>query len=320
MVPVPHRAQLAALVPAARRVLEGLITAWAAITLTFLALRLSAGDPVASLLAQGVTTPARAEALRHELGLDRPLVEQYTGYLAGLARGTLGNSLYTGQPVESVIGSQFPATLQLGLASLTIAVLLGLLLGTVGAWSGSSLPGRVAPALSGLATSLPVATTGVLALLLFGLAVRSAPRGDPLVAFGRTALPAVVLGYAASGPFARAIQSGLEGSLRAPFVLAARARGVRRSLRLLWHALRPSLPPAISLIALEAAFLFSGTVVTETVFSRPGLGRLLVRAILQGDFPIAQGIVGLAALFYVGSQVLADLMALGLDPRIRRAI
>ncbi|HLF82239.1 MAG TPA: ABC transporter permease, partial [Anaerolineales bacterium] len=247
MVPVPHRAQLAALVPAARRVLEGLITAWAAITLTFLALRLSAGDPVASLLAQGATTPARAEALRHELGLDRPLVEQYTGYLAGLARGKLGNSLYTGQPVESVIGSQFPATLQLGLASLTIAVLLGLLLGTVGAWSGSSLPGRVAPALSGLATSLPVATTGVLALLLFGLAVRSAPRGDRLVAFGRTALPAVVLGYAASGPFARAIQSGLEGSLRAPFVLAARARGVRRSLRLLWHALRPSLPPAISL-------------------------------------------------------------------------
>jgi peptide/nickel transport system permease protein len=159
----------------------------------------------------------------------------------------------------------------------------------------------------------------VLALLLFGLAVRTVPRGDPLVAFGRTALPAFVLGYATSGPFARAIQSGLEGSLRAPFVLAARARGVRRSLRLLWHALRPALPPAVSLIALEAAFLFSGTVVTETVFSRPGLGRLLVRAILQGDFPIAQGIVGLAALFYVGSQVLADLIALGLDPRIRRA-
>jgi peptide/nickel transport system permease protein len=310
---------LASLARAARRLLEGLLTAWAAVTLTFLSLRLAAGDPVASLLAQGLATPERAEALRHELGLDQPLAAQYAGYLAGLIRGQLGTSLYTGQPVEVVIGAQLPSTLQLGLASLAVAVGLGALLGTAGAWNRSALAGRLATTVSGLATSLPVATTGVLALLLFGLAVRTAPRGDPAVEVARTGLPALVLGFAASGPFARAIQSGLEGSLQAPFVLAARARGMRRSLRLLWHALRPTLPPAFSLIALEAAFLFSGTVVTETVFSRPGLGRLLIRAILQGDFPIAQGVVGLAALFHVGSQVAADLMAIGLDPRLRRA-
>jgi peptide/nickel transport system permease protein len=310
---------MAALAPAARRLLEGLVTAWAAVTLTFFALRMAAGDPIASLLAQGIAPPARAELLRTQLGFDRPLLVQYFTFLGGLLRGRLGASLYTGQPVESVIAEQFPFTLQLATASLAVAVPLGLVLGATAAWGRRSLAGQLAPALSGLATALPVATTGVLALLLFGLVARSSPRGEALIAFGRTALPAAVLGYAASGPFARAIQAGLEASLHAPFILAARARGVRRSLRLLWHALRPSLPPAVSLMALEAAFLFSGTVVTETVFSRPGLGRLLVRAILQGDFPIAQGIVGLAALFYVGSQVLADLLALGLDPRMRRA-
>lgn len=320
MVPLPHRTQLAALAPAVRRLLEGGLTAWAAITLTFFALRLAAGDPAASLLAQGLATPEQAEALRLELGLDHPLPVQYARYLAEFLQGRMGTSLYTGQPVEQVILAQLPATLRLGLASLAIAVLLGLVLGTAGAWDRASVAGRLAPALSGLATALPVATTGVLALLLYGVGVRLIPAGNPWIQYARTALPAAVLGYATAGPFARAIQAGLQGNLRAPFLLAARARGVRRSPRLLWHALRPSLPPAVSLIALEAAFLFSGTVVTETVFSRPGLGRLLVRSILQGDFPIAQGVVGLAAAFYVGSQVLADLAALALDPRLRRTV
>jgi ABC-type dipeptide/oligopeptide/nickel transport system permease component len=131
-------------------------------------------------------------------------------------------------------------------------------------------------------------------------------------------LPALVLGFASSGAIARVVQFGLTESLQAPYVLAARARGLAPGLRLLWHALRPVLPPVISLGALEAAYLFGGTVVTETVFSRPGLGRLLVSAILQGDYPIAQGLVALAALFYTASHLLADGAAMALDPRLRR--
>ena len=138
---------------------------------------------------------------------------------------------------------------------------------------------RAATTLSGLATSLPVATTGVISLLIVSLLARGQVRGIQLW------LPALVLGFAASGPFARAVHSGLESSLSSPFILAAKARGLRRSRRLYWHALRPALPAAIALIALEAAFLFAGAVVTETVFSRPGLGRTLVRSILQADFP-----------------------------------
>ncbi len=128
-----------------------------------------------------------------------------------------------------------------------------------------------------------------------------------------------VLGFASSGPIARVIHSGLSESLRSPYILAAQARGIQRGFRLLRHALRPSLAPVISLIALEAAFLFSGTVVTETVFSRPGLGRLLVKSILEGDYPITLGLVALAAILYTISHVLADLLTLIIDPRLQRA-
>jgi ABC-type dipeptide/oligopeptide/nickel transport system permease component len=133
-------------------------------------------------------------------------------------------------------------------------------------------------------------------------------------------MPALVLGFATAGAIARVARASLDESIEAPYMLAARARGIRQSMRLLWHALRPALPPVVSLSALEAAFLFSGTVVTETVFSRPGLGRLLVSSILQGDYPVALGLVALAAIFYTASLVTGDLIAMALDPRLRRTI
>jgi ABC-type dipeptide/oligopeptide/nickel transport system permease component len=167
-----------------------------------------------------------------------------------------------------------------------------------------------------MATALPVAFTGILALLLVvGLPAGTASGGWAPIR--RLALPVLVLGYASSGAIARVVQAGLSESLIRPYMLAARARGLRPRIRLLWHALRPALPPAVSLSALEAAYLFGGTVVTETVFSRPGLGRLLVSSILQGDFPIAQGLVVLAAIVYAASHFAADALAMTIDPRLR---
>jgi peptide/nickel transport system permease protein len=281
------------------------------VTLTFFALRLAAGDPVASLLSQGLTTPEQAEAMRRSLGYDLPLLQQYLHFLANLTRGDLGVSLYSGQSVSAIIGAQVSSTAQLAALSLAVALPLGILLGSVSSWKTRPAAQRAATTLSGLATSLPVATTGVISLLIVGLLARGRIGGVQLW------LPALVLGFAAAGPFARAVHSGLESSLRSPFILAAKARGLRRGRRLYWHALRPALPAAITLMALEAAFLFAGAVVTETVFSRPGLGRTLVRSILQADFPVAQGIVALAAIIYVGSQVLADGLGWALDPRLR---
>ncbi len=311
MVSLPERPGITALVTLGRRLTGGLLTAVAAVTLTFFALRLAAGDPVASLLSQGLTTPEQAEALRRNLGYHLPLLQQYLLFLSNLARGDLGVSLYSGQSVSTILGSQLASTLQLAALSLAIALPLGIILGSASSWKTRPAAQRTASTLSGLATSLPVATTGVISLLIVGLLAGGQARGVELW------LPALVLGFAASGPFARAVHSGLESSLSSPYILAAKARGLRRGRRIYWHALRPALPAAIALIALEAAFLFAGAVVTETVFSRPGLGRTLVRSILQADFPVAQGIVALAALLYVGSQVVADGLGWILDPRLR---
>lgn len=315
--PAQSGARATALALLLRRSAAALLTAWAAVSLTFFALRLSAGDPVASLLSQGLASEAQAQALRRELGFDRPLAVQYLSFLAGLARGDLGISLYTGRPVVRTIGEQLPATLQLAGSGLAIAVVLGLGLGVLAAWKDRTLLGRASSALAGLATALPVAFTGVLALLAFLWLRQSLPMAFWGWARG-LALPALVLGFGSAGALARVVQFGLLDSLRAEYVVGARARGVAAGPRLLWHALRPALPPAISLGALEAAYLFGGTVVTETVFSRPGLGRLLVGAILQGDYAVAQGVVALAALVYTASHLIADSLAMAIDPRLRR--
>ncbi len=313
MVPLLNRSSTSPVSGPIRRLFDGLLIAWAAVTLTFFALRLSAGDPVASLLSHGLTTRQQAEQLRQRLGYDLPLIQQYVHYLGSLARGDLGVSIYSGQPVMVLLRAALPSTLALAGASLMIAIPLGAVLGGLAGWGSQPILRRLAGTLASLSTSLPVAATGVIGLLILG--GRSGP-DSPAVQPGLW-LPAAVLGWAAAGPFARAVQAGLRSSRHAPFILAARARGLRPNGRLIWHAARPAVPAIASLLAVEAAFLFAGTVVTETVFSRPGLGRTLVRSILQGDFPIAQAIVGLSALVYVATQLVADGLARSADPRLR---
>ena len=287
--------------------------------MAFFILRFAGGDPIASLLSQGLTTPEQADQLRQNLGLDKPILEQYLDTFIALFKGDLGISLYSGRAVESILASQLPSTLELAGSSFLIALIAGFTLGITAAWKSKSTTGQVARMVSSLALSLPVASTGILALLALGWMIRSNPPFQGLDILQRLWLPALVLGFASCGPIARIVQAGMVESLRSPYLLAAKARGLDRFRRILWHALKPAMPPAISLIALEAAFLFSGTVITESVFSRPGLGRLLVRSILQGDFPVAQMIIGLAAVFYTASQVMADSMALLLDPRLKES-
>jgi peptide/nickel transport system permease protein len=319
MVPVSDRRSSRPLAAILRRLLEALATAWAAASFTFFSLRLAAGDPLASLLSRGLANAEQVQALRQALGLDRPLLVQYLDFLRGLLGGDLGRSLYTGRPVARIIAEQFPPTAQLALAALGIALLLGFAWGILAAWRAPSWESSAAEHVAGLATSLPVAFTGILAIILLGRLVQGGI-GLRLTQWqGGLAPAALVLGFATAGAIAKVVQGGLEETRRAPFMLGARARGIPPGARLLWHALRPSLPPAISLVGLEAAFLLAGTVVTETIFARPGLGRLLVSSILQGDYPVAQGIVVFAALLYTLSNSLADVLAFTLDPRLREA-
>ncbi len=308
MVPPSDRSRTRILIPLWRRAGQGFLTAFAALTLTFFILRLVGTDPVDSLLAQGLASPAQADGIRHRLGLDQPLPTQYLTFLTGLIRGDFGVSIYTQRPVLQTIFEQFRWTIELGIVGLAFGTFLGLALGTLAAWRDADGVGVLSANLASLLTALPVAFTGI---LILWIASRLGLSGNGIF------LPGLVLSLSITGPIARLTYASLRESLMSPYILAAQARGFRRDSRLLWHALRPTLPALVSLIALEAAFLFAGTVVTETLFSRPGLGRLMVRAILEGDYPITQGLVTLAALIYTGSHILADSLALLLDPRLR---
>jgi ABC-type dipeptide/oligopeptide/nickel transport system permease component len=317
MVSTSDRPQRRLLTSVLRRLLAALGTLWAAVTLSFFALRVAGGDPTQSLLSQGLASVEQVAALRKDLGLDAPLVIQYIRYMGGLVRGDMGSSIFTQRAVAAVIAEQLPSSIELGLGALTISLVLGLALGVAAGWHPGRTSGIIAGGLSSLATGLPVAVLGLGAILVASAMARSIPAAIGLTSAGGLLLPSLTLGFAASGALARVIQAGLAETRSAPYLIAARARGIGGGVRLLWHALKPVLPLAVSLAALQAAFLLSGTVVTETVFSRPGLGRLLVTSILEGDFTVVQGIVVLAAAVYSLTQAAAEVGALFLDPRLR---
>ena len=317
MVSFTDRFENGALRTVFRRLLEGLVTAWAAVTVTFFALHLTAGDPLSGLFSRGLATQEQIEATRVSLGLDAPLLIQYLRYLAGIFRGDLGVSLYTRRPVSQEIFAQLPSTLELAFSGLLIAITLGFALGILSAWKEDHVTGKLASVVTGIATGFPIAFTGVLALYAVRTSYQFLPIGS-LSPIQHLALPALVLGFASAGGIARVVHAGLRESMRKPYMLAVQARGIQRGFRFLWHALKPSLPPAVSMSALEAAFLLSGTVITETVFARPGLGRLLIDSILDGDYPIVMGIVAIVAIFYTLSHIFADLISAAIDPRLRR--
>jgi peptide/nickel transport system permease protein len=317
MVSSASRPTAGALSIFARRFGLALATLWAAVTISFFGLRLAAGDPLAGLLSQGLASPQQAEELRARLGLADPLLTQYTRYLAGLLRGDLGRSLYTQRPVGDVIAEQAGSTAELAIAGLGMTIVIGAGLGLSAGVSRATALGTTASAAAGLATALPVALTGVLILWAAMSVGRAVPAILPLTRSDSLLLPALALGIASAGALARILEGGLQENLDSPYVLAARARGVRRGLPLIWHALRPALPLAISFLSLEAALLLGGTVVTETVFARPGLGRLLVSSILDGDFPVVQGLVLVAAAVYTATHFAADIVAALADPRLR---
>jgi len=295
---------------------EALLTAWAAVTLTFFALRATSGDPTANLLAQGLASPQQVERLRTALFLDQPLFTQYGRFLLGLFKGDLGISFYTNRSVFLTLAEQLRPTLELGTLSVLFMFLFASMLGITAAWWHGKPAGRFASRMADVLTTLPVALVGLLFLYIFSVIRQHSTRPGGFNPYSLL-LPAVVLGFSLSGGVARILKSSLREVLKKPYILAARARGLRKNGRLLWFALRPALPPAVSLSALEIAYVFSGTVVTETLFGRPGLGRLLVSSILQSDFPVAQGVITLAALFYTLTHFLARILILLIDPRLR---
>jgi len=291
-------------------------TLWAVTTLVFFLMRVLPGDPAELLLAESGASAEAITRLRAQLGLDEPLPVQYGRFLLQILRGDLGRSLVTNRPVMRMIGEQLPATLQLALAAMVIAIVLGLALGVIAALRQGTWVDSLCMTIAIVGASVPVFWSGLLFILLFSIVLRWLPAtGEG--GWRYLLMPAAVLGIASSGSIARQTRSSILEALGQEYVTAARAKGLQEWVVITRHVLRNALIPVATIIGLRFGFLLGGAVVTETVFSRRGLGRLIVDAILWKDFPVVQGVVLLVAAIYVLVNLLVDVSYALLDPRVR---
>ncbi|MGO4286547.1 ABC transporter permease [Bosea sp. UNC402CLCol] len=290
----------------------------------FLLMQVVPTDP-AQVRAGPTATQDVVEAIRQELGLNQPLWKQFAIYIGRLAQGDLGVSIINNVPVSQELGNTIGPTLELMFASLVWAIPLGMLLGTVGAYFRGSLLDRAIMAVSVAGVSLPVFFLGLGLIWLFGFKYPILPftgRTGPLWTWEGLQgiiLPAITLGGVFVGPVARMTRTSVLDELGADHVRTARAKGLGERTVLLRHTLRNALVPVVTLIGLQIGFLLGGAVVTETVFSWPGIGRLAVGAILSSDLPMAQGTIIVLSLGFILVNLAVDVLYAVLDPRVRGA-
>jgi peptide/nickel transport system permease protein len=284
--------------------------------LSFLMLHLIPGDPVQVFAGDKPLTPERAAELRHQYGLDRPLVVQYIDYATHALTGDLGVGLRSQRPVLQSILEVLPSTAQLTLTALAIAVVFGISLGIIAAVAHGSWLDTAVMAVAMLGISTPIFYSSLLLILLFSFTLRWLPATGQ-GGIERLIMPAVALGLTSSAVLARLVRSSMLEVLRQEYVTTARAKGLGPPLVVIRHALKNALIPAVTMLGLQLGALLGGAVVTETIFSRPGIGRLAVDGILNRDFPLVQGTVLFAASVYVLVNLAVDISYAVIDPRIR---
>ncbi len=283
--------------------------------LVHLLIHLVPGDPVDTIVGQSVSDADRA-TLRKELGLDRSLVAQYGLFLERLARGDLGKSMITGKPIAEAVVERFPRTLYLALSALLIAVVIGISLGAVTALYPRSMIDRTAMLAAVAGVSAPVFVTALFLRYLF--AERFAllpPAGYGPLAF--VVLPALTLGSRSAAYLARITRTTLMETLSEDYMRTARAKGLSRLKALLGHAFPNAAAPLVAVVILDLAMYLNGSVITETIFAWPGLGRFALTAITQRDMPAVQAVVLVMAATYVCAMTLSDLARAWVDPRLR---
>ena len=285
------------------------------VTIVFLLIHLIPGDPVEIMLGESALS-AQKEELRRELRLDRPLAVQYGDFLFGLARGDLGTSFRSREPVLREILRRFPATLILSAASMTVALLLSIPLGIVSAMRQHTFLDHLCGLLAMLGLSMPNFWLGPLLILVFSIGLGLFPVSGYGTA-GHLVLPAVTMGTGMAAILMRMLRSQLLEEIRQDYVRAASARGLSRRAVVVRHALANSLIPVLTVLGLQFGALLSGSIITETIFSWPGIGRLTVQAIDARDYPLVQGCILFIALCTVTVNLVTDLLYSRLDPRIR---
>jgi ABC-type dipeptide/oligopeptide/nickel transport system permease component len=300
-----------------RRLVQAVPILFVISALTFATFRLVPGD-AAVLLTGEDATPETLAAVRRQLGLDRPVLEQYGAYLAGLARGHLGTSIRTKRSVAQELVERVPATLELALAGGLLFTVAGLTLGTVAATAAGRWPDHLIGLLTTLGVSVPGFWLGAMLVLVLSVELQLLPvagRGSP--AF--LVLPALTLSIPATALLARLVRASLLEALDEDYVRTARAKGLLEGAVVVRHALRAALVPVVTVTGLEFGRLIGGAIVIENLFAWPGFGRLLVNAIHARDYPVIQGAILVFSAALLAINVLADLLAGVVDPRVRQA-
>lgn len=298
-----------------RRLLVSIPTVLGVLIIVFAMVRLAPGDP-AVFLAGEFATPQTLQQIRERYGLDRPQHEQFIIFLGSVLRGDLGRSTRTNRPVIQDLRDRFPNTLELAFAAIVVALAVGIPAGVISAIKPNTWLDFLVTISSLIGVSMPVFWFGLLAILYFSVQLGWFPvagRGT----FMHLVLPAITLGVSSMAIITRMTRSAMVEVLNQDFIRTARSKGLRRSLVVNKHALRNALIPVVTVGGLEFGSLMAGAVLTETVFSWPGIGRLLVDSILARDYPVVQAAVMLIAVAFILINLFVDMVYGFIDPRIR---
>ena len=298
-----------------RRALAVVPVALGVATLTFALIHLVPGDPVVAMLGD-TAAPVDIEGMRHELGLDRPLLSQYGSFLVGLITGDLGESISQRRPVARLIAERYPATLELTAAGMVVGILIAFPLGMIAGATPGSAGDLGAMGFAVIGISIPHIYFGPLLMIVFSLDLRWFPltgRGG----FAHLILPAITLGTALAAVTARMLRQALIEVRHSDYLRTARAKGLSENAALLRHGLRNAMTSVVTLLGLQAGGLLTGALITEIIFSWPGVGRLMIGAISARDYPLVVGCVLAFALTYVMVNMLTDVLYAMVDPRVR---
>lgn len=298
-----------------QRILYAIPALWLIVTMVFMLAHMVPGDPVAQMLGEG----ARVEdlqQLRHALGLDLPLLTQYGRYMGGVLHGNLGESFRFQQPVLKVVASHYPATLELAIVALLICAAIAIPAGVLAAHRRGERTDHAVGVLTLFGLSIPNFALGPILILVFSVILGWLPvsgRGGIL----HLVLPAFTLGAALAAILTRMVRTSVIEELSADYIRTARAKGLTESAVLFRHAFRNALIPILTILGLQFGTLLAGTIVTESIFAWPGIGRLAVQAIGARDYPLLQGCILLIAVSYVIVNLLTDFVYAAVDPRVR---
>lgn len=296
------------------KVFRALLTLWIVVTFAFVIMHAS-GDPIEIMLGD----QAEQDVIDHykELyGLDRPMHEQYYRYVVGILQGDLGYSLSDQRPVTELIAEAIPATLQLGLTALLVSMVVGIPLGIIAALNRNKPIDRFVMTFAVLGFSIPNFFLGILLILLFSMTLRWLPTAG-MGSWEHLVMPALTLGTAAAGSLARFTRSSMLEVLNKLYMRTAVAKGVPRGRRIRWHALPNAAIPLVTVLGFRLGDLVAGSIITETVFAWPGVGRALVSAVTARDLAVVQGVLLMTACTMVVANLLVDLAYGWIDPRIR---